>query len=191
MAGKDKQDFKGSLGSAHKSKRFWQLTTIVSVAVVSLLAVTNMRQAHNHQAILVPYGTVSMNNQVKVTGKIQQDAVYLGMLARADISTLLNWQPNNIDRQMQQFEARLTPAAYANYSVQLETDAKKFKSGNVSESFYINEMKFNAPNQIKVSGRIKRWSGHDLTIATDVAYTITYKQTPDGLYAIDNFESKN
>lgn len=183
--------FRGSLGEAtHASKKWKIIAAGVGLAFAGLL-VSNINLSHRQQTILVPYGTMSANTSVKVTGESSKDADYLSLIARADISSFLDWQPATINRQMNQFEARLTPEAYARYNIQLTNDAKTYIDGNVSESFYLKTLTFLPPNKIRIEGALQRWAGDKQTLKTSLVYTITYKNTPGGIYAIDNLEVKN
>lgn len=182
--------FKGSLGSAIHSSRAWRFTTTVLAIICIGLIANTFRISGNHQAILIPYGVAISKTNVPVSGESENDGKYLSLLARADLSTLLDWQPSNVVRQTNQFLTRLSPAAYAKFNINLIDEATKYERGNVSEAFYPQTIIFKAPNQIIVTGSLKRWAGSEQTLKANLKYTIHYAVNAAGIYTIDNLEVK-
>lgn len=183
-------NFKGSLGSALHSSRAWRLTTIVLAVMCIGLVINTFRIAGNHQAILIPYGVAISKTNVPVTGESEEDGNYLSILARADLSALLDWQPSNVVRQTNQFLTRLTPAAYAKFNINLTDEATKYERGNVAEAFYPQTINFKTPNQIIVTGSLNRWAGSEQTLKANLKYTIQYAVNAAGIYTIENLEVK-
>lgn len=183
-------DFKGSLGSAINTGRAWRVAAVVFGVVSIGLTMSLFRQASNHQTILIPYGLISANKSVSVTGKTELDGEYLSLIARADLSSLLDWQPASVNRQTHQFLTRLSPEAYAQFNISLTNDAAKYAAGNVSEAFFPQTIEFFPPHKVVVSGLLKRWSGDEQTLKSSVTYTLDYEQAVTGIYAISKLEVK-
>lgn len=176
------------LQDAVRAADHWKFAAVGAGIAALLLGFGMLRLAGRHQDVLIPWGLVSANTSVKVTGVASQDAAYLDILARADLDALLNWTPETIDEQLHRFLVRLTPSAYAANAITLTNDAKTYVKNNVSESFYLKGLTFLPPDQVQITGVLDRWEGDVHTLTTKVAYTLTYVVGAQGVYAVDAIE---
>jgi hypothetical protein len=210
-------NYAGGVHDALRAASAWRLVAMV-LSIVSIVTIgMALRASGTQRTVLVPYGMYSANNQVTVDGSLR-DADYLMLLARADASALLDWQPRTVERQIEAFLSRLTPGAYSRYNLTLRSEAKKYAELNASEVFYPSSVSFTPPNQVVLTGAILRYIGEqkgelpglpasgtdpastpagpsaesDITksgVASQVTYTFTYVES-NGVYGLDKVETK-
>ena len=181
--------YAGAVQTSVRAVAAWRLACFVlAVAVVAIAAVA-MHASGVQRTVLVPYGLYSANGSVKVEGRPDQDGQYLALLARADIATMLDWQPTTISTQLDVFLTRLSPAAYARYNLDLRNTATRYAQLNVSEAFYLQKVEYDAPDRIVLSGELDRYTGETRSTHTPATYTFHYTQA-NGVYAIDRVETQ-
>lgn len=182
-------NYAGNVQRSVRAASAWRMACMVMTLAVLVLAGVAMHASGVQRTVLVPYGLMSANNAVKINGHPVHDHAYLALLARADIATLLDWQPKTVDKQLDAILARFTPAAYARYNLDLRNKAKKFAGLNVSETFYLKKIKFEPPNKIVLEGQVQRYTGDRLSTNAPATYTLTYSIS-SGIYAIDKVETQ-
>ncbi len=167
--------YAGAVQQSVRAVAAWRLACFVlAIAVVSISAVA-MHASGVQRTVLVPYGLYSANSAVKVEGRPDKDGQYLALLARADIATMLNWQPKTISTQLDAFLTRLSPAAYARYNLDLRNTATKYAHA--------------PPDSVVLSGELDRYTGETRSTHTPATYTFHYTQA-NGVYAIDRVETQ-
>lgn len=180
--------YAGSVQSSIRAASAWRLACFVlCIAVVAISAVA-MHATGVQRTVLVPYGLMAANGAIKINGNPKTDGDYLAVLARADVATMLDWQPKTVDKQLDAFLARLTPAAYAKYNLQLRNTAEKYANLNVSETFYPNQIIYQPPFTVKISGTLDRYIGDTRHTHTPATYTLHYA-VANGIYAINAVET--
>lgn len=181
--------YAGAVQQSVRAVAAWRLACFVlAIAVVSISAVA-MHASGVQRTVLVPYGLYSANGAVKVEGRPDRDGQYLALLARADIATMLNWQPKTISTQLDAFLTRLSPAAYARYNLDLRNTATKYAHLNIAEVFYLQKVEYTPPNSVVLSGELDRYTGETRSTHTPATYTFHYSQA-NGVYAIDRVETQ-
>lgn len=184
-----KNPYAGAVQQSIRAAAAWRFACFVlAVAVVSIAAVA-MHASGVQRTVLVPYGLYAANGSVKIEGNPHQDGKYLALLARSDIATMLDWQPKTISTQLDAFLARLSPAAYARYNLNLRNTAAKYTQLNISETFYLQKVEYVPPDTVVLSGELDRFTGETRTTRTQATYTFHYAQA-NGIYAIDRVETK-
>jgi hypothetical protein len=101
---------RGMLSKSVKATAGWKWAAVVLGAALVITAWQVLRMKTSQTVVLVPYGLYSANNQVKVSGSIQENKGYLELLFRADMEMLLNWQASNVQSQFATLMTRLSPA---------------------------------------------------------------------------------
>jgi TraE protein. len=181
--------YSGAVQQSLRAVAAWRLAAFVLTIGVVSMAVAAMHASSVQRTVLVPYGLISANGSVQVEGKPETDGTYLAILARADASTMLDWQPKTIKRQLNAFLTRLTPNAYGRYNLNLRNTAQKYSQMNVSESFYPNHIEYLPPFGVQVSGLLVRYAGDgSKQTQTTATYTFHYAIS-NGVYAIDSVET--
>ena len=178
----------GSVSSSLSAASAWRLACFALLVGIVVVGVSSMKNAGVQRTVIVPYGRFSANSFAKVTGDIEQDSAYLTLLARADISALLDWQPRTVAQQIGAFLTRLTPSAYGRFNVDLMNKAQKYAEMNSSETFYLQRIEFVPPSSIVMEGALERYAGSERELTSDVKYKFTYAQS-NGVYALDNVET--
>lgn len=156
----------------HETGQGWRAATyVVTVVALGLLfLVAKLEGAET--VVLVPAGFSS-----HAMGRVavqRRTGTYLGLLARSDVASLLDWTPQTVGSQFSAFLGRCTPALYARLNPQMLADAKSYQSYNLSEVFYIRKVAFSAPSTINITGWLDRYSGSRLVMHALLTYRLAY-----------------
>jgi hypothetical protein len=168
------------LASLGRGVTQWRTTALVLAGVCVLLAIAVLRLSGDRETVLIPWAVASAGKVIHIGGTSAGSQEYLQLLAQADLSALLDWQPQTVGDQISGFLARLSPQAYAQYNLDLRHDAEKYRKGNLSEAFYLHGMTFLPPNRIRAEGTLMRWAGGSKMLKTAVVYTLTYAPGASG-----------
>jgi hypothetical protein len=185
---------RGMLSKSVKATAGWKWAAVVLGAALVITAWQVLRMKTSQTVVLVPYGLYSANNQVKVSGSIQENKGYLELLFRADMEMLLNWQASNVQSQFATLMTRLSPAGYAAYNLDLRARAERYRDENMSQIFHVQNMSLltnNDPNKyvMEAEGTLIRKRGSEEIINAKIVYRIEYSVKVNGLFQIDIIES--
>lgn len=186
--------YRGALASALNAQSAWKTALIIVAGLALAISVAYIKAKGVQRVVLVPYGMISANNAVHVTGTPAEDGEYLDLLFRADFSILLNWTPKTVGKQMDLFMTRLTPNAYASFNLGLRENARVYSETNITEFFHPESVALldHDPSDsaviLEVKGSLKRTQGATQILNEVAVYRFTYVTLPNGLYAIEHFE---
>ena len=159
------------VANLHDTSRGWRAAAYSLTVIAVILAMLTWHISNHSRVILVPARFAhDAKGQVQVT----RNAEYLGMLARSDVDSLLDWTPSTVGTQFGAFLARCSPGLYARLNPQMIADAKTYASYNLAEAFYITRIKFSPPGTVIVSGWLDRYSGDKRVMHALLNYTMQY-----------------
>lgn len=173
-----KKNYLDVVANAFQEAKAWKFASLVLSLVCGGLAFGLVYESRNAPVVLVPYNFASDKGTITVkpngvAGETSPE--YLAQTALGDLSTVLNWTPEDVEIQHQRFLNRMTPELYAEQNVKLMQEATDFKTNTTTESFYPVGTRVDGPhNQVIVDGTLVRWTGEKETLRLKVTYTITY-----------------
>lgn len=169
-----KPKYMHTAANLHATGQGWRAATYVVAAVACGLLFMVARLDGAERIVLVP-----SHFSKRATGSVvvERNGEYASLLARADVSSLLDWTPQTVGSQFTAFLNRCAPALFSRLHTQMLTDARSYRAYDLSEVFYIRKVVFIKPATIQLTGWLDRYSGTKQVMHAVLTYSLSYNSS--------------